>query len=196
MQLPNFLKDRGLNALRDQMGATELGSFRLAFNVYRFTISDLEQSLAGGIVIDDLSKVRTLDDKTLSYKDRRVLLHLRDIPVLPPEMRGLTALRPRFHLCNCAEMRRIRGLAVAPDVVLSAREDGEFKIRLLDGIGIRESNERLEVCGECLEELGLPAADAAPFDISGFFQARGRNLTEIEPSVRSETARLRALREG
>ena len=50
MQLPNFLKDPDLNALREQMGAAELGSFRLAFNVYRFTISDLERSLAGGIV--------------------------------------------------------------------------------------------------------------------------------------------------
>lgn len=196
MQLPNFLKDPDLNSLRDQMGATELGSFRLAFNVYRFTISDLEQSLAGGIVIDDLSKVRTLDDKTLSYKDRRVLLHLRDVPVLPAEMRGLTAPRPNFHLSNCAEMRRLRALAVAPEVVLAAREDGEFKIRLLDGSAVRESDERLAVCGECLRELGLPPADVVPFDIAGFFQARGRNLTEVEPSVRGDSARVRSLREG
>jgi hypothetical protein len=195
MQLPNFLKDPDLNALREQMGATELGSFRLAFNVYRFTISDLEQSLAGGIVIDDLSKVRTLDDKTLSYKDRRVLLHLRDVHALPTEFRGLPAPRPAFHVGNCAEVRRLRGLEVAPEVVLVTREDGEFKIRLIDGGSVTESHERLAVCGECLHDLGLPAADVVPFDIVGFFQAHARNVSDTEPSSRSETGRLRALRD-
>jgi hypothetical protein len=180
MQLPNFLKDPGLNALREQMGAADLGSFRLAFNVYRFTILDLEQSLAGGIIIDDLSKVRTLDDKTLSYKDRRVLLHLRDVQVLPGEFRGLPAPRPAFHIGNCAEVRHIRGLEVAPEVVLVAREDGEFKIRLIDGSAITESNERLRVCEACLGELGYAAFDPANFDIAGFFQRHGRNVTDLE----------------
>lgn len=175
MQLPNFLKDPELNRLREQMGATDLGSFRLAFNVYRFTISDLEQSLAGGIIIADLSKVRTLDDKTLSYKDRRVLLHLRDVHVLPGEFRGLPAPRPAFHFANCAEVRQIRGLEIAPEVVLVAREDGEFKLRLVDGGDVSESHEHLSVCEECLREL-----DYADFDIAGFFQRHGRNVSETE----------------
>ncbi len=175
MQLPDFLKDPELNALRERMGAAELGSFRLAFNVYRFTISDLEQSLAGGIVIDDMSKVRTLDDKTLSYKDRRVLLHLRDVAVPPGELRGLRAPRPAFHVANCAEVRQIRGLEAAPEVVLVAREDGEFKVRLIDGGVAHESEERLNVCEACLRELGY-----ADFDIPGFFQRHGRNVSDAD----------------
>jgi hypothetical protein len=194
MQLPNFLKDPDLNALRDQMGATELGSFRLAFNVYRFTISDLEQSLAGGIVVDDLSKVRTLDDKTLSYKDRRVLLHLRDVDVLPAEFHGLPEPRPVFHAANCAEVRRLRGLEAAPAVVVATREDGEFTIRLIDGDTATESTERLAMCEGCLRELGLPPTAAAPFAIAGFFQTRGRNVSDLEGSARGDTARLRAMR--
>jgi hypothetical protein len=81
-------------------------------------------------------------------------------------------------------------------VVLVTREDGEFKLRLLDGVGTVESNEHLAACSDCLAELGLPAADGAPFDIAAFFQGRGRNVTEPEPPVRGDTARLRALREG
>src|SRR5450631_3506225 len=122
MRLPNFLKDPDLNSLREQMGTADLGAFRLAFNVYRFTISDLEQSLAGGIIIADLSKVRTLDDKTLSYKERRVLLHLRDVQQSPGDLHFIPAPRPAFHVCNCAQVRQIRCLAIAPEVVLAVRE--------------------------------------------------------------------------
>jgi hypothetical protein len=175
MRLPNFLKDPDLNSLREQMGTADLGAFRLAFNVYRFTISDLEQSLAGGIIIDDLSKVRTLDDKTLSYKDRRVLLHLRDVHQIGGESPFIPALRPAFHICNCAYVRQIRGLAIAPEVMLVAREDGEFKIRLIDGGNVSESNERLRVCESCLQELQY-----ADFSIAGFFQRYGRNVLETD----------------
>jgi hypothetical protein len=173
MQLPNFLGDRDLNSLREQMGARELGSFRLAFNVYRFTISDLEQSVAGGIVVDDLSKVRALDDKTLSYKDRRVLLHLRDVLTPAGDFAGLAPPLPAFHACNCAEVRRIRGLDVPPEVVLVAREDGEFTIRSIDGGNVSESVRRLPACGECLRELQLPE-----FNIPAFFQRYGRNVSD------------------
>ena len=73
-------------------------------------------------------------------------------------------------------MRQLRDLEIAPEVVLVVREDGEFKIRVIDGGNVSESNERLGVCATCLQELQV-----ADFSIAGFFQRYGRHA--LDPGV-------------
>jgi hypothetical protein len=189
MRLPNFLDDPDLNALRAQMGASELGSFRLSVNPYRFTVRELEQLIADGIDVKYLDEVRPLEDKTLSYKDRRVLLYARDKP-------------DHFHFSNCAAVRGMRAQGGLGRHAVSAREDGNFKVDLLLGTQVQSALRRLPVCEACLAEISfdnfsenLPPTDRvralAGFTVTRFFEKYRRNLLPDAPD--GDTPRLQKL---
>jgi hypothetical protein len=191
MRLPNFLDDPELNTLRAQMGGAELGSFRLSVNAYRFTVHELEQLVDGGIEVKYLDEVRPLEDKTLSYKDRRVLLYARDIP-------------GHYHFSNCPAVRSMRAEGGFGRHAVSAREDGNFKVDLVMGSQIQSSLRRLPVCEACLSELkfdefsdNLPPTERvralAGFTVTRFFEKYRRNLLPDAEVGVSETARLRRL---
>ncbi len=186
MKLPDFLKDPALNDLRERMGAAALGSFRLSVNPYRFTIPELESLLDAGIDIEDLGCVRALADRTLAYKDRRVLLYRRELP-LPSSARPLPRELPHFHISNCPIVRRLRDAGAASRHVVAAREDGCFLVDLLQAGQRLPSLERLPVCEDCLGELafdGYLAASprdlrfrvAAGFTVTRFFTQYRRAL--------------------
>jgi hypothetical protein len=190
MHLPDFLKDPDLNELRARMGTQELGTFRLSINPYRFTIAELEALIDGGIELSGLREVKALSDHTLAYKDRRVLLHRRDLPVTgarPPARQDL----PHFHIADCVLVRGAR-LSVAMPHVVTAREDGQFQVTLVGSAGVSTSFERLPVCLHCLEELGfdgyeklMPTAErvrvAAGFTVTRFFSTYHRALAADGP---------------
>jgi hypothetical protein len=194
VKLPDFLRDPALNELRERMGATELGSFRLSVNPYRFTIAELEALLEGGIDVEDLVRVRPLADRTLCYKDRRVLLHRRDVP-MPAAGRPLQRELPHFHAADCAIVRRLRAGGRAVRHVVSAREDGCFSVNLLQGGAPTPSLERLPVCEDCLAELkfdgfapdlpsGARVRALAGFTVTRFFEKYRRALG-ADPGVSS-----------
>jgi hypothetical protein len=170
MKLPDFLKDPDLNDLRARMGAVELGTFRLSVNPYRFTMAELELLIDAGIDVNGLDEVRPLPDHTLSYKDRRVLLYRRDVPVLGAG-RALKTELPHFHLSNCPIVRRMRTAETISRHAVSAREDGQFQINLVRGPDVRPSFEPLPVCEDC---LGVLAFDG--YSPSGPVAARVRAL--------------------
>jgi len=191
MRLPNFLEDPDLNALRVQMGASELGTFRLSVNAYRFTVRELEQLIADGIDLKYLDEVRPLEDKTLSYKDRRVLFYSRDVP-------------DGFHFANCPAVRKMRAQGGFGRHAVCAREDGNFVVDATFEAEARSALRRLPVCEACLAELGfdnyspeLPPADreriVASFTITRFFEQYRRNLLPDAKDGASDTARLREL---
>jgi hypothetical protein len=165
MRLPDFLKDPELNELRERMGATDLGTFRLAVNPYRFTMKELEALIGEGIDLESLDQVRTLEDRTLGYKDRRVFLYRRDVPILA-ERRLTPAELPHFHVANCANVRRLRASPAAVRHAVAAREDGGFSVNLVCGTESRTSLERLPVCGDCLSELAFDGyCESLPGDL-------------------------------
>lgn len=165
MKLPDFLKDPDLNELRERMGATDLGTFRLAVNPYRFTMKELEALIGEGIDLESLDQVRTLEDRTLGYKDRRVFLYRRDVP-LPAERRPTAAELPHFHVANCANVRRLRAAPKPARHAIAARDDGGFAVNLLCGTEVHESIERLPVCGDCLSELAFDGySESLPGDL-------------------------------
>ncbi|MGA2777829.1 MAG: hypothetical protein ABSF94_09730 [Steroidobacteraceae bacterium] len=187
MKLPDFLKDADLNELRQRMGASELGTFRLSVNPYRFTMAELERLIDAGIDVNSLEEVRPLRDRTLSYKDRRVLLYRRDVPMLGAS-RVLKVELPHFHLSNCPIVRRLRTADAASRHVVSAREDGQFQVNLLHGADSRPSLERLPVCEDCLAEVafeGYSRSDPsairvralAGFTVTRFFEKYKRALS-------------------
>jgi hypothetical protein len=155
MKLPDFLKDPELNDLRERMGATDLGTFRLAVNPYRFTMKELEALIGEGIDLESLEQVRSLEDHTLGYKDRRVFLYRREVPVLAERRAPTLAELPHFHVANCANVRRLRASPTPARHAIAAREDGGFSVNLLCGTEVRTSLERLPVCADCLSELAF-----------------------------------------
>jgi hypothetical protein len=160
VKLPDFLKDPGLNDLRERMGASALGSFRLSVNPYRFTIPELESLLEAGIDVEELGRVRALADRTLAYKDRRVLLYRREIP-LPGTAKPLPRELPHFHFSDCPIVRRLRESEATSRHVVAAREDGCFQVELLQAGQRHPSLERLPVCEDCLGELAFDGYSSA-----------------------------------
>jgi hypothetical protein len=195
MKLPDFLRDPALNELRERMGAAELGTFRLSTNPYRFTMAELEALIDGGIDVEDLVRVRPLADRTLCYKDRRVLLYRRDVAMLNAG-RPLPRELPHFHAADCAIVRRLRAAERTARYVVSAREDGSFAVNLLRDGASATSLERLPICENCLAELGfdgfaphLPSAARvralAGFTVTRFFEKYRRALV-ADPGVSSQ----------
>jgi len=185
MRLPDFLQDADLNDMRARMGTDELGTFRLSVNPYRFTIAELEALIAAGIDVSQLREVKALPDHTLAYKDRRVLLHRRDVALSGAHSATAKEL-PHLHVADCPLVRTARDVDGVPYVV-SAREDGQFQVRLVRTGSAAVSLERLPVCVDCLGELGfdgyeklMPAQDrmrlAAAFTVTRFFARYHRAL--------------------
>jgi hypothetical protein len=181
MKLPNFLQDPDLNELRRRMGATELGSFRLSSNPRHFTVPELEDLIASGIDLHHWEELRPLTDGTLCYKDRRVLLHARDV-ALTVKGRARKLELPHFHLAHCPIVRRLRGADMTAQHTVSAREDGLFQVNVLRGAEAQTSLEALPVCTDCLDEIASPRAPEA-FTIKHFFTRYHRALAADTPSI-------------
>lgn len=169
MKLPNFLDDPALNQLRAQMDARNLGTFRLSVNPYRFTVRELEQLIVEGIDVRYLDEVRELPDGTLCYKDRRVLLFTRDALVAPE---GLAL--PPYHFSNCMAVRMLREQASFVRHAVSAREDGQFPVNLVQGTQVSRALRSLPPCECCLHDLAFDTAE--PFVVPLFFEKFHRSL--------------------
>lgn len=153
MKLPNFLADPQFEALRQQMGAATLGDFKPTVGSERLTIAELETLVTGGIELQSLDELRVLADGTLAYKDRRVLLYIRDVPNYG--RRGRDELLPKFHVSNCQKLRDMRAQRrFFSRYVVATRDDGKFQINLTQDRGEpRTSFEELRVCQYCLSEI-------------------------------------------
>ena len=174
MDLPDFLADPDLTKLREQMEAP-LGAFTLSGVLPALDLSVMERSLLqeSGIEIP-LDAVRVDENRTLTYKNSRVVLYIRT-------PRG--AYLPRFHLCDCPKLRQMREELRLDRYTVSNREDGKFEIE-------REGGERvlqpLPVCQYCLESLSWEgfshnrtshserARIATEFPLRKFFDTYGR----------------------
>jgi hypothetical protein len=83
--LPDFLQFEPLNRLRRLMDAPLPENFSSGYVINRLTHDDLDRALEGieGVTVDDISQVRPLPDGTLAYRDRRILLYIRDKRAFP-----------------------------------------------------------------------------------------------------------------
>ncbi len=186
MKLPNFLEDPELNDLRQQMGARELGSFRLSVNAYRFTVSELEQLIVDGIDVRYLDEVRPLPDRTLSFKDRRVLLFTRDVP----QGIGHSSLElPPFHFSDCGAVRSLREQPSFARHAVCAREDGQFPVNIVQGTLVKRTLTHLPACEGCLADLRFDASPSS-FSVPRFFERYRRNLVIENQEAGGDTGRF------
>lgn len=200
MRLPRFLDHADFNELRRLMGAQALGDLTLSLSPNRLTLAELETLMTGGIDLRSLDEVVVLPDGTLAYKDRRVLLYIRDVPVYHRE-RGSVDSLPKFHVANCKKLIDMRAQQRYSRYVVAARDDGNFRLNLIRNGNVRTIDERLKVCQYCLGELRyqnfshqMPREDrmeiVEEFTVQRFFQQWPRDLLSAEGLDGEATAPL------
>lgn len=147
MKLPDFIIDQALNRLRDAMKA-ELRGYAPAPLGPILTPEEVEQLQTEGIEIP-IEDVNVLNDGTFFYKNRRVIVHIRDV-----DDYGDQNALPKFHLAMCVTLEKMMEHGrYQKRYVVSTRDDGSFKIhRIRHGV-VRKSYEHLDVCQNCLEQL-------------------------------------------
>jgi hypothetical protein len=154
MTLPDFIEFEPFNRLRRLMNALLPDEFTAGYTINRLTQDDLDRALEGveGITVDDISNVQRLSDGTLAYKDRRVLLYIRDRRA-SREYDPLHYL-PKFHIANCKTLREMREHGQFEKYVISRRTDGKFKMNFIYEFGKTDSAiHGLRVCRNCLIRL-------------------------------------------
>lgn len=188
MKLPDFTNDPKLNALRRSMGASAPGGFSPTYRPNALTQEELDQLAGGGIEVlfDEITK---LDDGTLGYKNRRVLVYIRDVPIY-----GSDFTLPRFHIAFCRTLEEMRGAHRFERYVVATRDDGQFWIHKISNGRRRDGTwERLNVCQNCLNALNFDAFSyslprsrrhqiVSEFEISRFFERYSKSLHLREPT--------------
>jgi len=155
MTLPDFLEFEPFNRLRRLMNATLPSGFSSGVPTKHLTHNDLDKALEGieGLTVDDISDIKDVSDGTLAYKDRRVLLYIRDRRTSS----GYDPLDnlPEFHIANCKTLEEMIAHGhFETKYVISTRTDGKFKMNFIYEFGKRDSTIcELKVCRNCLVRL-------------------------------------------
>jgi hypothetical protein len=197
MKLPDFTIFKPLNDLRKLMGAAELGEFATAINPHHLTIQELDRLSRSGIDIP-LEEIDFLKDGTLAYKDRRVVLYIRDVFHYRSEDK---VDLPRFHISSCSTLNEMKRQRRFERYVVATREDGIFEININVGQNFKKSEERLKICQNCLERIrweGFSRNFLTPqkrqivekFMLSDFFKAYGKSIEPPQPTHTDKTAPL------
>lgn len=198
MRLPQFGSAPYFVALREKMGAKPAGRFSLVLEFRpvppseAVTEAELDRLSRAGVEVSEAA-VRILDDGTLAFKNRRVLLYIRNLR--PPNLDDLEETwrsrrheafseegDPRFHIADCRTLQKMRQSGRGGRYVISVRDDGRFEVVSGGSVAFRN----LRVCKNCLEKLdwkgfakrpALERDDAvAEFSLAEFFGHYGRTV--------------------
>jgi hypothetical protein len=187
MKLPDFEADIELNALRATMGAG-LRDYTAAPSSNVLTIEEIERLAGEGIEIP-LDEVRVLNDGTHVYKGRRVIVYIRDVA----EYGARTATLPKYHLAMCDTLHKMMEEGrYKKRYVVATRDDGKFSIQRIRGEAVTKSDEPLDVCQKCLDELKYRSfsrrlassertAAVQHFSLKNFFEEFGRSCVWAMP---------------
>lgn len=194
MKLPNFLSSNDFVRIKRAMGIPhdKLGRIR-ALEVRRVGVSweEIRQLDGEGLEVEK-HEVIPLPDGTLSYKDRRILLYIRDV-----SQYGGSYKEPKFHISDCAVLKKMREHRRFGRYVIASREDGLFQLNYVDS-GRRE-DKHLDVCQNCLDKLKYKGFELAmrpgtrreavhKFSIQEFFESYPKNLHHSMPLYTDWTA--------
>ena len=186
MKLPNFEADTELNLLRKAMGA-ELRDYSAAPSSDTLTIEEVERLAGEGIEIP-LDDVRVLNDGTHIYKGRRVIVYIRDVAEY-----GMRISMPKYHLAMCDTLNKmIEEGRYKKRYVVATRDDGKFSIQRIRGDTFVKTEEPLNVCQHCLDELKYNSfslrmdqarrtAAVRDFSLKAFFEEFGKSCVWAMP---------------
>lgn len=144
IKLPNFFEDSKLNSLKSKMGID-----RYTYGNYQDCQSQgIREILNGkGQDFDDINEIKPLKDHTLTYNNERIILYIRDVAHY-----GHSDL-PRFHIAKCSTLQDMFALNRKRRYVRTQNETGIFYLNIINGRTVREVEERLDVCRNCLSIL-------------------------------------------
>jgi 5-methylcytosine-specific restriction endonuclease McrA len=194
MKLPDFRKFDKLIRVKVAMGVppNQVGDIR-AIEIRRAgpTQEEIGRLDGDGLEVEK-EDVVPLPDGTLSYKDRRVLLYIRDIAVY-----GGGNFVPRFHISDCRTLQEMRRNQRFARFVIASRDDGLFQLHYIDSG--RRKTVRLDVCQNCLDHLSYKGfqqslseakrlAAVSDFSIPKFFEAYPKSLHRFTPTHTDLTA--------
>jgi hypothetical protein len=201
MTLPNFITFEPFNRLRRLMNAALPENFASGLTINPLTYHDLDKALEGieGVTLDDIADVEALSDGTLAYKNRRVLLYIRDRRAsreYDPQQN-----LPKFHTANCQTLEEMRKHGHFEKYVTSARTDGKFKMMFIYGPNLEEASIcELKVCRYCLDKLRYKGYNSQKdpkyrrdeiyrgFKLDEYFAAYPKNLIIALPAHTDDTA--------
>ncbi|MEO8401779.1 MAG: HNH endonuclease signature motif containing protein [Gammaproteobacteria bacterium] len=191
MKLINFFEIPHFNELRHKMEAQEAKRFKANTEIRLLDEDSIRRLGQEGIDVE-LEEIKTLKDKTLSYKGQRVLVYIRDVSKYRHELR-----LPRFHISYCKTLEEMSNIGRWARYVVSHRDDGYFQV-CIDNRDYK--TEMLSVCQYCLETLSwsnfsihrLHASERKKivinFSITDFFTKYPKSLFSITPTYTSDTA--------
>lgn len=192
-KLPDFLNSALLNGLRHSMDAPLTQSHELKIIIQGSEFSTLEQ-LRAGIIDINIDDIKIHVDKTLIYKDYRVLLYIRDIN----SVAGKSTL-PKYHLAFCSALEKMTKIHRFEKYVVANGDCGQFKVNFINN-GVETKKVRLNICQNCLDILRWKGFDmqkmsrstrlslVADFSLQEFFTEYPRDLFAVKPSHTSDSA--------
>lgn len=145
IKLPNFFESRSLNNLKRQMGI-EKHVFG-AFGNSQSKAFQLQLETAG-VDIENLSQLTPLDDHTLTFKNQRIILYIRDVNNYSDELK-----LPKFHVAYCSTLQKMHAQGRNRRYVVSQNENDIFHLNLINRNAVRKTEQKLDVCRNCLELL-------------------------------------------
>ena len=193
--LPNFLHWGNFNALRQEMGAPLAGSFRAKSTYKPIELPVVERLMDSGIDVK-FEDIDVLKDGTLSYKNYRVLLYIRDVANY-----GVRKEMPRYHLAYCSVLETMRRNQRFGKYVVANRDDGLFPVNIIESVTEAKLLE-LNVCQVCLDHIGwkgfqmtkmsreVRGEHVRNFQLKEFFHVYPRDLLSVKPPHTSDTAPL------
>ncbi len=136
-------------------------------------------------------EIRVLDDGTLAYKQFRVLVYIRDIQEYRKDM-------PKYHFAQCRTLARSYREKWSERYVVANSDTGLFQVNIIGG-AVREKKVRLNVCQNCLDNIGwkgfemrLPEATrlsiVRDFALTEFFAKYPKNLLSESTRHSSDAA--------
>lgn len=195
VKLVDFSGFQPFNRLRQEMGADLIQEFKFDSGILPLDEDFLKRLDGEGVEIDSLAEIEFREDKTLAYRDQRVLIYIRDVNVYRKEIR-----MPRFHVATCKTLEGMWQKKRSERYVLYRRENGIFQINLMQDSEIDIRHVKLDVCRNCLTQLNWNNYNdenkkgkdniVAEFSISDFFTKFTKSLLSATPSFDSDTAPL------
>jgi hypothetical protein len=199
IKIINFMKFMPFQRLKENMGlsADKVGTIRsVPVRVGGVTWEENQQLETSGLEVD-ISDVEFLPDGTIAFKDRRVILYIRD--ALYGTWYGKDPSDPKFHVASCDTLDKMKKSGrFKQRYVVASRDDGIFILHYPSRVDPIEK--KLDVCQNCLSHLsyrgfGFGAntkhtrkSAVETFSIAEFFQEYPKNLHKDKPLYTDMTA--------
>jgi hypothetical protein len=198
MKLPDFFRSDLLNELKTRMGRAPnvYGSF--SADPARLTAEERVLLESGKGIEVSFDQLTVLADKTLSYKDGRVLLYIRDVHAYGGRRDDWY---PRYHLSHCKKLEEMTSAGRFERYVIASETSGEFLLNMIVKGSRRSERKRIPVCQICLENLSFDGFSlkqdrhsrrnyVSAFTPAKFFAVYPRSLHSKKPTYTSTNAPL------